>query len=96
MRIHDDVGANSLVCERHILLVHDQASHSLLAVPTAEFVTDFWHSRLPHQEFDEKRVVVIARNHNFLDKGANCVAIADKQKYKNQFKSAFYLSSIVC
>jgi len=38
VRIHDDVGADALVGEWHVLLIDDDAAHAFLTVPTASGV----------------------------------------------------------
>merc|ERR1712013_522265 len=41
VRVHNNVWANSQIRKGHVLLIHNQATYTLLTVTTTEFVTNF-------------------------------------------------------
>jgi hypothetical protein len=66
VRVHDQVGADSCIAERHVCLRYYDATDALLAVPAAEFVTYFWSSGLSNQYLDELVIALISRHYHLL------------------------------
>lgn len=64
-RIH--TGINSLVIERHVLLVHNQPTYALLSMPRRELVSQFRSTSLPNKHLDKCLVVLRVTDHDFVD-----------------------------
>ena len=54
--IHNNVGTNTRIIERHVCLRHNQAHHTFLAVARRELVAQLRAPRLPNQRLDESLV----------------------------------------
>lgn len=67
VRVHDDVGARSLVVERHVLLRNDEAANSLLPVARRELVSELGATSLPNEDLDERVVLVRIGDEDFVD-----------------------------
>src|SRR5690349_6510113 len=57
VRVHDDVGADALVGEGHVLLLHDDAANSLLAMSAAEFVPQLGSASATEEHLDQAMIL---------------------------------------
>ena len=67
VRVHDDVRAQALIGERHVLLVDDEPADPLLAVPAAELVAELRGPGAPDPRLDDQEVVGVGRDHDSVD-----------------------------
>mmetsp|Transcript_3489 Transcript_3489/g.13509 ORF Transcript_3489/g.13509 Transcript_3489/m.13509 type:complete len:235 (-) Transcript_3489:2031-2735(-) len=67
VRVHDEVGADAGVGERHVLLRDDRAADALLAVPRGELVADLGPAALPDHDLDEELVGLVRRERDAVD-----------------------------
>ena len=60
-------GNDALVVKRHVFLIDDQATDTLLTVPRRELVSEFGPPSLSDEHFNERLVVFGVRDHDFVD-----------------------------
>ena len=60
-------GVDPLVIERHIFLIHDQPTHTLLTMPRRKLVPQLWPPCLADQNLDQGLVVFGVTDHHFID-----------------------------
>lgn len=75
VRVHDDVGADALVVERHVLLRDDETANTLLSVTRGELVAEFGTTSLSQENLDEGRVRVGIRQEDLVDVTRNGAAV---------------------
>ncbi len=73
VRVHDHVGTQAQFGERQVLLFGDERRDALLTVARAELVADLGPARLPQQDLDDGRLLVVARHHHLA--GATKLAV---------------------
>ena len=64
--VHDDVRADADVIERHVLLVCNEAAHTLLPVPTAELVSYLRTACRPQEHLDKVSLLRVGRDQHLL------------------------------
>jgi hypothetical protein len=75
VRVHDDVGADSLIVERHVFLRDDEAANSLLTVTGRELVAEFGTTGLANENLDKGRVGVGIGEEDLVDVTRNRTAV---------------------
>mmetsp|Transcript_40875 Transcript_40875/g.128065 ORF Transcript_40875/g.128065 Transcript_40875/m.128065 type:complete len:675 (-) Transcript_40875:1998-4022(-) len=66
VRVHDEVRADAVVVEGHVLLRHDDAADALLAVAAGELVADLGAAALPQIYLDEELLVLVGGDHDLV------------------------------
>jgi hypothetical protein len=64
VRVHDDVGVDSLLRERHVLLPVRDTARAFLAVARAELVANLRDAHLTHADCDTFRALAIRSHHH--------------------------------
>merc|ERR1719271_1540883 len=59
MRVHDEVRADALLREGHVLLLDNGPNHALLPVARRELVPKFWPPRMSHNYLDDLAAFVV-------------------------------------
>src|SRR5271155_3676669 len=65
MRIHNNIRINPLIRKRHILLLYNNPTNTLLTMLRGELIPHFSDSRLSQQNFDDD-VVACCGNHDLI------------------------------
>ena len=66
MWIHDNIGVDALIVERHVCLIDDKTANSLLTVSGRELISQFWSPCLTRENLNESLIIVRIAQHNFI------------------------------
>mmetsp|Transcript_9340 Transcript_9340/g.15217 ORF Transcript_9340/g.15217 Transcript_9340/m.15217 type:complete len:234 (-) Transcript_9340:2556-3257(-) len=67
MRVHNEITRNTLVVKRHIFLVDDEATYTLLAMSRGKFVPKNRHPDVSGQYLDDTRFILIRGEHHLVN-----------------------------
>lgn len=62
MRIHNEIWSPPSLRKRHILFRHNEPTHSLLAMPTRQFITKFWPPHFSGNRFDNSILIIVGQD----------------------------------